>query len=867
MTKIKFNCPSCKAKLKVPANLAGVAGPCPKCGGTIVAPLKSEEEPVTPAPAPKAAPTPAPAVASTAGRIPTPSAQTSVSAKPTRPSRVITASAVAGPPVMEAPPQPAPVIQQPVSAAPRVVAQPQINRQSSPEPRVEAPPVNRQPAHQAPSPEPPSQPAPQAQPQPAPTISNQIGFPRPLEQVSHTAAVALANSPLSFPGHNQPAQPSYQQTAPHYSQPAQQVESSPQARQDFYTPPSQQQPDPADLMPEDIFNEPPTTEFNPTANPYGLNPDPQIPAQPDSPAEADNYVPRTEPIVVKRREEEATSLDTGQVDAIPRLDASLADGGSGTLSSSQTHAESDPTVIQLPEVGSEDSQDFSINPPATERAEYRPPNPVALTPPGEEAAAVQDPVIEEAPEDYSRSVEPEFPLDDQIIQPQEYEDFVAEQDIQDPGEGSVAAFLAEAMEASSSGNSGKTKDEILDELLGVAPKTKRKKGLSGTTKFMLAVLAAVAVCAAIGVYYAFDKLGGFGVAGENVFGTQGLENLKNKTSGISISKITRPGEAESTDTPIEVELVDTEAPPEMIDIPSIEDAVDEMKDEVDKELASLGAPDNSKAVEKVQEAIETAQVPAIEPVKPIVPNPPAPSPLPDVTKENYNPPPSFPAPGPDDPPLKNTHDLVDAFMRAPNWQARIPYIYNGESLRSKIAEYYQKWPDFSYDRFKMKLFQMELEEEFGGPFWVYQITKSDADPGGVPTIIRVENGNLKVDWNVYSEFSDEHYVKFREGKISAPATFRLVAERVSEYPGADKPGFTDLNDYICFELNPPYGGYRAFSEYAFVKKGTSVANTLDQKIGLGDEPLAVILTLNRKDFSHGIRHYIITDFVDEGWFN
>ena len=38
MKKIKFTCPHCEAKLRVPSHLAGVSAPCPKCGSTITAP-------------------------------------------------------------------------------------------------------------------------------------------------------------------------------------------------------------------------------------------------------------------------------------------------------------------------------------------------------------------------------------------------------------------------------------------------------------------------------------------------------------------------------------------------------------------------------------------------------------------------------------------------------------------------------------------------------------------------------------------------------------------------------------------------------------------------------------------------------------
>ncbi|MCB1086566.1 MAG: hypothetical protein KDM63_05945, partial [Verrucomicrobiae bacterium] len=42
--KISFICPSCAAHLQVPARLAGVTGPCPKCSATIVAPKPTPPE-------------------------------------------------------------------------------------------------------------------------------------------------------------------------------------------------------------------------------------------------------------------------------------------------------------------------------------------------------------------------------------------------------------------------------------------------------------------------------------------------------------------------------------------------------------------------------------------------------------------------------------------------------------------------------------------------------------------------------------------------------------------------------------------------------------------------------------------------------
>ena len=236
-----------------------------------------------------------------------------------------------------------------------------------------------------------------------------------------------------------------------------------------------------------------------------------------------------------------------------------------------------------------------------------------------------------------------------------------------------------------------------------------------------------------------------------------------------------------------------------------------------------------------------------------------------VVVENYNPPEFFAVPGPNDGPLGKTHDVIDAFLRAPDWKTRSKYAYQADSLTPAMEEYYKKWPDNRLDRFSLQLFQMEEDPELGGPYWVYLASTSDTD-SGFPLIVRSENGNLKVDWEIHSEFFDEHFVKFQNGGIAAPQTFRLVIERVTDYYGPDRDGFTDLSDYYVYQINPPYGDLNEFSEYAFVKRDSEVAAKLDEVVGLGAEPLAVIVTLDYQSFQHGVKHLTVTDYVTEGWF-
>lgn len=233
---------------------------------------------------------------------------------------------------------------------------------------------------------------------------------------------------------------------------------------------------------------------------------------------------------------------------------------------------------------------------------------------------------------------------------------------------------------------------------------------------------------------------------------------------------------------------------------------------------------------------------------------------------NYNPPESFAAPGPEDKStLGKTHDVIDAFLRAPDAATRVKYTYNGDSLRPAIEDYHKKWPYHRFGRYSLQLYQIETDASLGGPYWVFIVSTSDSEEG-FPLIVRTENGLLKVDWEIFAEFFDRHFLRFRDGTMTPPATFRLIIERFSDYYGSDRDAFTDLGDHYVYQVNPPYGDLNEFSEFVFVKKDSEVAKTLDELIKLGDDPLAVVVTLDQKPFAHGVKHIVISELITEGWF-
>jgi len=134
---LHFICPACRAKLNVPASLAGVAGPCPRCGTQIQAPLQplpaSGPAPQTAAPsAPATPPVPAPIPADT----PAPAAPPPAAAAPPLPSGVFQA------PPQTPPPAETPRTNLPPKRTPQSIRPEPRNRPERPAPAAIQPRLN-----------------------------------------------------------------------------------------------------------------------------------------------------------------------------------------------------------------------------------------------------------------------------------------------------------------------------------------------------------------------------------------------------------------------------------------------------------------------------------------------------------------------------------------------------------------------------------------------------------------------------------------------------------------------------------------------------------------------------------------------------
>lgn len=928
MKKLKFSCPHCEAKLRVPTHLAGVSAPCPKCGEMITAPsditaavaesaglrrapaagpapVRNRAEPPAPL---GAAPGPAPVKPSVAF-MDSPTATSTLLREPVnaelpepspRPAHVVPASSI--PEVLPvpvpaetrvdlAPASPARARSEnvPPPTAPAFFSPPPpIRSLTPPDPGEDeersAPPVLLEAANELvveehffeEGPTPPPLSATITQPIQVSTARGDIS--RSAEPLQGGQTLPRLDVSLGGEGRASSVSAPAEAGSPGLTRvflPVPGSEALPSSPEDFLTPPTPGRtvPDPRSTDGLDSCNE-------------GMSPIPEvfpIPSGETVPVPTPTYTAIPIP-----SEQGAIPLD--ELEDEKEWESGTNDGFEPGFALSEAF-DLPPTFPEAPSLASPEAADEVIGD-----------HPAAPDPSGQwpETGTSSVPLNGVLSNPVSRS--------QQSSQPEVFDEVPA-----DPlEEGTIAnlfapkAPLPEAGIPSDPSVSFPTKEREPESLFDIRrPAALEEKGVSRTMIVMIASIVVVAIIAAVGVVLVINSfLGGFSPA--EAYNGPDAQVAPVEPKG-SVAKPRIPTSSSTASAP-DLSISDS---PAVIDPParpregaatstgtdapalSFDEKVQQMVngrggsvigspglDIMEKPVTDFsGNPETAKPASVVQTppaaglpaAVAAAPASAVAAVSGApgagAATPPAsPANAPAGAKvANYNPLDSFAAPGPgDSSSLGKTHDLIDAFLRAPDVATRMKYTFQGESLRAAVEDYHKKWPYGRFDRYSLQLYQMELDPSIGGPYWVFIVSTSDGSEG-FPFIVRTENGLLKADWEIFAEFSDRQFLRFRDGKMAPPATFRLILERFTDYYGSDRDAFTDLGSYLVYQVYPPYGETE-FSEFVFVKKDSELGKKLDKLVGIGDEPLAVVATLDQQAFAHGVKHYVLTELVTEGWF-
>lgn len=212
--------------------------------------------------------------------------------------------------------------------------------------------------------------------------------------------------------------------------------------------------------------------------------------------------------------------------------------------------------------------------------------------------------------------------------------------------------------------------------------------------------------------------------------------------------------------------------------------------------------------------------------------------------------------------MSDPRNVLDAFLMAPNWHQRLPFIYEGKKLEPLIQNYYEKegHPDMPV-RANFSYSTTEDSPTFGEPFLVYDVHLAGNAPP-IPVVVRNTDAGPRVEWQSFVEFKDAHFHRFMEQKDPAPRMFRVQIER-TDYYGADRPQFKNLADYVVYKLTVPGTALDAFG---FVDRNSPLAKKMTELADWSQYPLACILELKKTAFPHGTEHFVITRFITDGWY-
>ncbi len=203
---------------------------------------------------------------------------------------------------------------------------------------------------------------------------------------------------------------------------------------------------------------------------------------------------------------------------------------------------------------------------------------------------------------------------------------------------------------------------------------------------------------------------------------------------------------------------------------------------------------------------------------------------------------------------------IQQFLQAATWEERLPYIYKGEELKSKIRDYHATHEDAAILDYRLDFFHTEVDEATGHSVFVFFLTFA-GDQDGFPIVVIDQQGTYGLDWELFVEFRDRHFKTFVEEQRKAPESFRVVIWRVTYWP-PDRDQIPDVDSLICYRIDPPYSG---FTQFAFVPKDTERGQSLLNKLSWQADPLAAEVEMHWEVFPNGRPYLTIDRILSTTW--
>lgn len=172
--------------------------------------------------------------------------------------------------------------------------------------------------------------------------------------------------------------------------------------------------------------------------------------------------------------------------------------------------------------------------------------------------------------------------------------------------------------------------------------------------------------------------------------------------------------------------------------------------------------------------------------------------------------------------------VAASFWEAPNWQERLKFIRNPESVQYMVRNYYQNFPDGPVLDAGLAL-AMPASQLVNLSFEIPSLSRSHF------LCVVLKDGRYLVDWESSSLYQEAHLQKVREERSTAP---RRVAVTVARKDGDSYYNYSFSEaDWVCYQIGYPGMNLQFFG---YARKESAEAITLDALLGILDQQAVVL---------------------------
>ncbi len=194
------------------------------------------------------------------------------------------------------------------------------------------------------------------------------------------------------------------------------------------------------------------------------------------------------------------------------------------------------------------------------------------------------------------------------------------------------------------------------------------------------------------------------------------------------------------------------------------------------------------------------------------------------------------APFEDDPAFADIEGILDepkgfleAYLKAPKWEALVDKSLQGDALRAKMAAYYKATP-YAPEKISEITFQHKQKlPDSEHQFYLFKVITA-SNKGSFPMTVEETSTGFHTDWEAYVQFKDSHLEKFLSNPKVGPdgkgeiKTFNVILRRAHDFTD-DMP---ESDKKWCYKIDAPVDNLDG--GFSFIPKFSTYGQELDTKL-------------------------------------